>query len=218
MPRQLRVHVPGGFYHVTLRGNHQQGIFIDEGDQRLLNKIVSRAVAAADARLHAYCWMSNHLHLLLQVDQQPLATPMRTIGCEFAREMQKKLGITGHFFERRYHASLVDVDSYFLALIRYIHLNPVEAGIVRQVGEYPWSSHHVYVGSRHEPWVTTEFALAMFGRNRTSALQAYRRFLDCSDAATWTPDQIARPKQFDAAISFAPRTEFASPTRALSTT
>lgn len=207
MPRALRVHFPGAFYHVTLRGNHKQGIFIDEGDQRLLNKIVARAIANADVRLHAYCWMSNHVHLLLQVNQQPLSAPMRTIACEFAREMQRKLGTTGHFFERRYHASLIDVDSYFLAVLRYVHMNPVQAGIVERVEQFAWSSHHAYIGSRTEPWVTTNFALAMLGPNRTSALQAYRRFLDCEEAANWTPDQMDDPKPFNGAVvSFEPRT------------
>jgi putative transposase len=215
MPRPLRVHVPGGIYHVTLRGNHQQAVFVDEGDQRLLNCIVARALQTFGARLHAYCWMTNHLHLLMQVDQQPLSKPMWAIALEFARAMQKKLDRTGHYFERRYFAALVDVDSYFLELIRYIHLNPVRAGIANDPGRYAWSSHHAYVGSRQESWVTTEFALRMFGHSRISAVTAYRRFLDCEDAALWSPDHVKQEPQCPSfrRDDFSARAEFVPPAR-----
>lgn len=187
MPRRLRVHVPGGFYHVTLRGNHQQDVFVAEDDRHLLNRIVARALGTFDARLHAYCWMSNHLHLLVQVGIEPLAGPMRNIASEFARAMQGQLETTGHFFERRYHAKLVDVDSYFKELVRYIHLNPVRAGVVADAAEFLWSSHHAYVGARHEPWVTTDVALSLFGGTRTSAIGAYRGFLGEDGALDWAP-------------------------------
>ena len=147
---------------MTLRGNHQRPIFLADRDRSLLNTIVARAIDNFDARLHAYCWMTNHLHLLLQVGVVPLSDPMRNIAAEFARAMQIKLQTTGHFFERRYHATLVDADAYLLELIRYIHLNPVRAGIVSYPSQYPWSSHHAYIGAREEPWVTTEFGLSMF--------------------------------------------------------
>lgn len=178
MPRRLRIHAPGGFYHVTLRGNHRRTIFVEEGDQRLLNVIVARAISRFDARVHAYCWMTNHIHLLLQAGTEPIGGPMRNIAAEFARAMQSKLGTTGHFFERRYHATLVDSDSYLLQLIRYIHRNPVEAGIATKVVEYPWSSHHAYMGSRSESWVTVNLGLSMFAADRKKAAAAYGRFLE----------------------------------------
>jgi putative transposase len=172
-------------YHVTLRGNHQQPVFLSDEDRDLLNTIVARAVHNFDARLHAYCWMTNHLHLLLQVGASPLTNPMRNIAAEYARAMQIKLRTTGHFFERRYHATLVELDSYLLELIRYIHLNPVRAGIVSQPSRYPWSSHHSYIGTRQETWVTTEFGLSMFARDRQSATLKYLEFLDCPADISW---------------------------------
>lgn len=177
MPRRLRIHVPGGFYHATLRGNHQQNIFVADGDFYLLNKLVARAIEKFGAHLHAYCWMSNHLHLLVQVGDVPLANPMRQIAAEFARAMQSKIATTGHYFERRYHAVLVDSDAYLLELIRYIHLNPVRAGMVSNTAAYPWSSHHAYAGNRTEPWVTTDFALKMFASSRECAIAAYLDFV-----------------------------------------
>ncbi len=187
MPRRLRIHVPGGFYHVTLRGNHQQALFVAEHDRLLLNRIVARAIERFDVRLHAYCWMTNHLHFLLQVDAIALADPMRQIAAEFARAMQAKLATTGHFFERRYHASLVDADSYLLELLRYIHLNPVRARIAADAAGYRWSSHHAYLDSREEPWVTTDFVLAMFSADRRRGQSAYRAFVGCGDDVLWRP-------------------------------
>jgi REP element-mobilizing transposase RayT len=178
MPRPLRIHLAGGFYHVTLRGNHQQDVFVAEQDRHLLNKIVARALERFGARLHAYCWMTNHLHFLLQAGNDPIGNPMRQIASEFARAMQSKLETTGHYFERRYHATLVDVDSYLLELLRYIHLNPVRAGLVRGAAQFPWSSHHAYTGARREAWVTTDFALQLFSADRSRAVTAYRRFVD----------------------------------------
>jgi putative transposase len=187
MPRPLRIHLAGGFYHVTLRGNHRRDIFVAEHDRHLLNAIVARAIEKYGTRVHAYCWMSNHLHFLIQVADAPLAGLMRQIAAEFARAMQLKINTTGHFFERRYHATLVEANSYLLELIRYIHLNPVRAGLVRDPAQFPWSSHHSYIGSKRQPWVTTDFVLPLFGASRASALVAYRAFLDCNDAESWTP-------------------------------
>jgi len=180
VPRRLRIHVPGGFYHVTLRGNHQQDIFRSDGDRQLLNAIVARAIEAYSARIHAYCWMSNHLHFLMQVGEQPLGNVMRQIASGYARAFQQKLPTTGHLFERRHHASLVDVDSYLLELLRYIHLNPVRANLVSRPAEYRWSSHLAYAGRKAaEPWLTTSFALAMFSEDVRSAHAAYGRFMEC---------------------------------------
>lgn len=182
MPRRLRIHAPGGFYHVTLRGNHQQAIFHCESDRRLLNAIVARCLDTFFVRLHAYCWMTNHLHLVVQVSDQPLSSFMRQVASEFSRAMQVKMSTTGHLFERRYHATLVDANSYLLELVRYVHLNPVRANIVPDPGLFEWSSHHVYVGTRTEPWVTTDFVLREFSSERARAVQAYRDFVRAEPA------------------------------------
>jgi putative transposase len=177
MPRRLRIHVPGGFYHATLRGNHRRDIFFAEHDYQLLSRIVARCLDRFVARLHAYCWMSNHLHLLIQVSDQPLSCFMRQVASEFARAMQEKISTTGHWFERRYHSTVVDADSYLLELVRYIHLNPAKANIVKDLGDYRWSSHHAYLGTRAEAWVSTDFVLQMFSSDRARAVAAYREFL-----------------------------------------
>ncbi|MEJ0088091.1 MAG: transposase [Pseudomonadota bacterium] len=190
MPRAPRIHVPGGFYHITLRGNHREAIFVVESDRLLLNTIVELALATHGARIHAYCWMTNHLHMLVQIGADPLANLIRRIASGYARTFQANRDTTGHLFEKRYHAVLVDTDTYLLELIRYIHLNPVRAKLVPEVSLYRWSSHHAYRGLNVDRWVATDFALQMFSADRAKAIKAYRDFVDC--------DADAVPSPFDA--------------------
>lgn len=165
-------------YHVTLRGNHQQDIFFTDADRDRLSKLFSAALAHQGARLHAYCYMTNHIHAVIQVGEKPLGPLILRIASRYARVTQEGLATTGHLFEKRYHSVLVDAESYFKVLLRYIHLNPVAAGLVRSPDEYPWSSHHAYIGRRREDWLTTDFGLSFFGSDASRAVQAYRRFVD----------------------------------------
>jgi len=180
MPRRRRIHVPGAFYHVTLRGNHRQKIFFRRTDRQLLDKIVAETIDRYSTRLHAYCYMTNHLHFLFQVSATPLGRVMMCIASRYARTVQARLDTTGHLFERRYHPIVVDADEYLLAILRYIHRNPVEAGIVTAVKDYPWSSHHAYLGADTQTWVTTGFALRLFHSERGKAIAAYQRFVEGS--------------------------------------
>ncbi|HEX5161086.1 MAG TPA: transposase [Steroidobacteraceae bacterium] len=183
MPRKLRIHVAGGFYHATLRGNHRQNIFRHDGERTLLKTIVTRAIDRYQARVHAYCWMSNHIHLLVQVGEIPLGRVMQKIASEYARAFQQNLDTTGHLFENRYHATMVDTDAYLLEVVRYVHQNPVRAGLTARVGQYRWSSHAAYAGSSSEPWVTTNFALGLLAADRRRAVVRYRAFVDEMPAA-----------------------------------
>ena len=146
MPRLPRLHVAGGFYHVTLRGNHREPLFGSDSDRRVLNSIVAESIERDRARVHIVCWMTNHLHLLMQVADAPLGKVMQRIAMRYSRYRHRRLKTTGHLFERRYQAKLVDMDSYAIALLRYIHLNPVVASIVPDPAEYPWSSYRAYLG------------------------------------------------------------------------
>ena len=128
-------------------------------------------------RVHAYCWMSNHVHMLVQVADIPLGRAIMRIAGRYAREMQRHRATTGHFFERRYRAILVDADSYLLELIRYIHLNPVRAGIVQDPSAYRWSGHRTYLGLETTPWLTTDFALSLFAGELAAARERYRQFV-----------------------------------------
>src|SRR5687767_10003480 len=185
MPRSPLIHAPGAMYHVTLRGNHRQDIFFTPDDRSLLTYIIRDILVDCGAQLHAYCYMTNHIHALLQVSDTPLSKIMLLMAGRYARRVQARLETTGHLLEKRYHALLVDADEYLLALLRYIHLNPVRASLVSSPDEYPWSSHHAYLGRRYEPWLTTQFALRMLGTDRQRATAAYESLI--RSASTGSP-------------------------------
>jgi REP element-mobilizing transposase RayT len=174
------VHVPGGLYHVILRGNHQQAIFELPADYQTFEDLLARALRRYDARVHAYCWMTNHVHLAAQVGDARLGRLIQSVASSYARRKQQKVPTTGHLFERRYRATLVDTDSYWLTLVRYIHRNPVEAGLVPDCGDYRWSSHGSYLGRGCPAWLTTAPTLAMFGDTILEATAAYHRFMASS--------------------------------------
>lgn len=190
--RRPRLHVPGGCYHVTLRGNHRQDIFFVEEDRGRLDNFVATAVAQVGARIHAYCWMTNHIHLLVQVADMPLGAFMQRIASRYARAVQERVPTTGHLFQNRYHALLVDVDRYFLALLRYIHLNPVRSGLVADPADYPWTSHRAYLGVASCNWLETEFGLRMFGSDVAAARARYQAFVAQAIGAPRDP-QLAAP-------------------------
>ena len=177
MPRKPRLHVPGGFYHVILRGNHREPLFGADHDRAYLNALVGDAAARFDLRIHAYCWMTNHLHLAVRVGDTPLAKPMQRLAMRYSRHIHRGAGQSGHLFERRFRAILVDADSYLKSLVRYIHLNPVVAGMVAEPMAYRWSSHRDYLGQRTVPWLDTDFVLETFGATVGVARVRYAQFM-----------------------------------------
>jgi REP element-mobilizing transposase RayT len=197
MARPLRLHVPNGFYHVTLRGNHRQPIFFRASDRDLLNGIVSRVVSQLGIRIHAFCWMSNHIHMLVQVSSRPLGDAIMRIAGRYARAAQSNIETTGHLFERRHHAALVDEDRYLVTLIRYIHQNPVRAGLVDDPLDYPWSSHHNYLGRPDPDWVTTRFALGVLGNRRATAMARYRELMSSPSPDRWGIGELELNREHD---------------------
>jgi len=177
MPRPKRLHMPGGFYHVMLRGNHRQRIFFGDSHLRRFEDLVADAVERCGIRVHAYCWMPNHVHLAIQVADLPLGAPMQRIASRYARFVQRKVPTTGHLFERRYRAILVDDVRYLLELVRYIHLNPVRAALVADPASYEWSGHRAYLGADSRPWMTTDHTLRLLAREAGAARQAYVKFV-----------------------------------------
>jgi len=177
MPRKPRIHLPGGFYHVMLRGNGGQDIFLDPGDGRLFLDILGEAAARFGLRIHAWCLMPNHAHLLLQVGAEPLARFMQRVTQRYTARINKREERAGHLFQGRYRAVLVDADSYLMELVRYIHLNPVRAGLADSPEAWRWSSHRGYLGREALALLTTEDLLARFDANRAAAIKRYRDFV-----------------------------------------
>jgi REP element-mobilizing transposase RayT len=192
MPRKPRIHLPGGFYHVMLRGNGGQDIFLDPQDGRLFLTILAEAAERSGMRIHAWCLMPNHAHLLLQVGVEPLSHAMQRVTQRYTGRINKREQRAGHLFQGRYKAVLVDADGYLLALARYIHLNPVRAGLAKAPDAWRWSSHRAYLGLDDAPFLTTDDLLGRFAGPRKTAIKRYRAFI-AEGMGEAAPDLFDRP-------------------------
>jgi putative transposase len=200
MARSPRIHVPGAIYHVTLRGNHRQDIFFTPADRERMKDLIADVMEKCAARIHAYCFMTNHIHAVIQVGDVPLGRLMLRVASPYARAVQMRLDTTGHLFEKRYHPVLVDAETYLLELLRYLHFNPVRGRLSKSVDEYPWSSHHAYNGARSEPWLTTDFALSLFAADSVRAIDAYRAFMRLGAAQGTVESPFAHRNSSDSRI------------------
>jgi putative transposase len=177
MPRKPRLHVPGGLYHVILRGNGRQAVFFDTDDRERWNSQIQTGLDRYGHRLHAYCWMTNHVHMAVQCAEAPLSDLMRLVASGYARATNRKYGRSGHLFERRHRALLLNDDTYLIELVRYIHHNPLRAGMVADLGAYRWSSHGAYLTGDAPDWLTTRLVLSVFGPTTAAARARYRLFM-----------------------------------------
>jgi REP element-mobilizing transposase RayT len=170
MPRKRRIHYPGAIYHVMLRGNAKQDIFHGDEEYRHFESILADGLEEYSLTLHAYCWMKNHVHMALQVKEAPLSKFMQTLSQRYTQWINKKHERVGHLFQGRYKAILVDKDDYLAELIRYIHLNPVRAGIVGDPTDYTFSSHAAYAGHVKAPsWLFIDRNHGQFGKTLSGA-------------------------------------------------
>ncbi len=157
MARRARIHVPGGVYHVILRGNGGQDIFFEDADRDRVYLLLQEGVERFGHRIHGFCLMTHQLHLAVEVREVPLSKIMQNVAFRYTRWVNKRQGRMGHLFQGRYKAIVVDAYGYLMELIRYIHLNPVRAGLVRHPEEYPWTGHRAYLGEETLPWLSTEW-------------------------------------------------------------
>lgn len=177
MARKPRLHFPGGLYHVMLRGNGGQAIFFDEGDRYHLYLLLQEGVERFGHRIHGFCAMTNHLHLAVQVAEVPLSKIMQNVSFRYTRWINRRQRRSGHLFQGRYKAIVVDADSYLLELVRYIHLNPVRSELVTDPLEYSWSGHRTYLGQEILPWLTTGWVLSTFAKQADVARGRYYDFV-----------------------------------------
>ena len=146
MPRHPRVHAEGLLYHVMARGNDGQKIFLRQSDYQAFIEALRTVRQRYPVSLYAYVLMSNHFHLLLEVDRFPTARILQSLLTCYVRRFNEIHHRRGHLFEGRYKAIVCDRDSYLLELVRYIHLNPVRAAMVKRPSEWQWSGHGEYLG------------------------------------------------------------------------
>lgn len=177
MPRARRIHVNGGMYHTMLRGNHRDAIFRTPEDRDEFEDILGQTLERFGSRVLAYCWMTNHVHAVVQVADRPLGRLVQLLASRYARRFQRRVPTTGHLFERRYRDRLITDLNYLLQVVRYIHLNPVEAGMVTDPARYRWSSHQHYIGMPAPDWLVVDQVLGRFGGSPREAVAAYLAFL-----------------------------------------
>ena len=183
MARKPRLHYPGALYHVILRGNARQDIFITEEDRYRFYLFVQEGLERYGHRVLAFCLMTNHIHLAIQVTDVPLSRIMQNLTFRYTRWFNWRSKRNGHLFQGRYKAILVDADSYLLELAAYIHLNPVRAAMVIKAEDYKWSSHKAYCGTEQIAWLNTEYILSHFSADHSIACQLFSKYVceRCND-------------------------------------
>jgi REP element-mobilizing transposase RayT len=175
--RPLRLLVPDGIYHVTVRGNARGAVFLDDDDRLAFLDLLARVVDRFGWVLHAYCLMSNHYHLLVQTPRPNLSTSMRQLNGVYAQRFNKRRKRVGHLFQARFGAKLVQEEGYFLGAARYVILNPVRAQIVERPEDWPWSSYRATAGlDPRPPFLTISAILDQF-TGAPDTRSAYRDYV-----------------------------------------
>jgi REP element-mobilizing transposase RayT len=160
-----------------LRGINRQDIFIDREDYRSFLFTLARAKKETGCRIFGYCLMRNHVHLLLQEGEDPLESTMKRIGASYVYWYNRKYKRTGHLFQDRFKSEPVEDDPYLLVVLRYIHNNPLVAGLVEKAGDYQWSSYNDYlVDSPSSDLTDTAFILGIFDSDRARARELFKQF------------------------------------------
>jgi len=177
MARPLRLEFPGALYHITARGNERKEIYREQEDYILFLKTLSQVVEETGWLLHAYCLMPNHYHLLLETPEANLSKGMRQLNGIYTQRFNRKYKRSGHLFQGRYKAFLVEKEMYLLELCRYIALNPVRAKIVDNPEKWPYSSYCATAGLNSSSLLYTDWVLSQFGRKKKKAQLAYREFV-----------------------------------------
>lgn len=178
MSRPLRIEYPGALYHVTSRGNARKKIFRDDQDKEIFLDTFASVVKRYNWLCHAYCLMDNHYHLIIETPDANLSKGMRQLNGVYTQRYNKRHGKTGHVFQGRFKALLVQKDTYLLELSRYVVLNPVRVRIIEDPKDWKWSSYPATAGlTKTLDYVTTDWLLQQFGSKRKTAVGRYKEFV-----------------------------------------
>lgn len=184
MPRVRREKSESGIYHIMVRGIDKMNIFLDREDRyRYLDTLQRYLVLETHHyELYAFCLMSNHVHLLIKEFEASASILMQSVGVSYAYYFNQKYARIGHLFQDRYRSEVIDSDPYFLACCRYIHNNPVAAGLVSLPEAYQWSSYGAYLGrSEWSKMLESDTLLSRFGNDMTKAIMRLREFTAASN-------------------------------------
>ncbi len=191
MPRQSRIDAPGALHHIIARGNEKRNIFEDTLDRQQFLARLGDILSTTHTMCYAWAIIANHFHLLLRTGSVPIATVMRRLLTGYAIYFNRKHRRYGHLFQNRYKSILCQEDPYFLELVRYIHLNPLRAKVVKgltSLDKYPYSGHSVLMGRVEHEWQDTDYVLECFGKRVTGARFKYRDFIEKGVAMGKRPD------------------------------
>lgn len=191
MARPLRIEYPGAFYHVINRGQRQEPIVEDDHDRQRFVACLEKMCGQYATRIHAYCLMTNHYHLILETSEANLSRAIQWLNVSYASYFNRKHQYAGHLFQGRYKAIVGEADEYLESLSRYIHLNPVRAHIVKKPGDYAWSSCQYFVKSQKTPdWINLDRTLSGFGKTARVARNRYRAYLMETDPIDPSKDRL----------------------------
>jgi putative transposase len=160
--RQVRTWFAGAKYHVTSRGIRRSPLFLEDEDFEKYLAIIGETKARYPFTLNSFCLMTNHTHLQLKTLETPLPLIMKHLNTKYAKYFNKKYDFSGHVFDKRYGAELLNSPEYEIDVSKYIHLNPVAAGIVMAPEDYPWSSYRAYAFNEKLPLIEAEPILSYF--------------------------------------------------------
>ncbi len=181
MPRQARLDAPGTLHHVMIRGTERQRIFREDKDRQHFLSQIARISEDTGARILAWVLMDSHVHILMFSGPAGISKFMRRLLTGYAVWYNRKHHRTGHLFQNRYKSIVCEEETYLLELVRYIHLNPMRAGIVKNMEEldrYPWGGHGVLIGRNKNDWQEREYVLNQFSQTKGKAIRAYRSFME----------------------------------------
>ena len=180
MPRKARIDAPGGLHHIIVRGIERRKIFYDDKDRNNLIKRLDAVLTNTQTACFAWAFLSNHAHLLLRTGTAPIATTMRRLLTGYAVSFNRRHRRHGQLFQNRYKSILCQEDTYLLELVRYIHLNPLRAGLVtdlKQLDKYPYCGHSVLMGKRKRDWQDVDYILKFYDSKCSTARRRYREYV-----------------------------------------
>ena len=180
MPRGPRIDYPGLLHHVIVRGIERREIFTKEDDYEDFINRLEESLKNSGAEVFAWVLMPNHFHLLIRIGVKPLTSIMRGLLTGYALSYNRKHKRVGYLYQGRYKSIACEEEPYLLELVRYIHLNPLRANLVKtppELDRYRWSGHSVIMGNQKVSWQNTQEILSRFGRTETEARRKYREFV-----------------------------------------
>lgn len=193
MPRESRIDAPAALHHVMIRGIERTAIFRDDKDREAFLDRLAGVLLESSTPCYAWSLMGNHAHFLFRTGEMPIARVMRKLLTGYAVSFNRRHRRHGHLFQNRYKSILCEEDAYLLELVRYIHLNPLRAGVVdnlRELGLYSYSGHCVLMGKKKREWQERDYVLGYFGGTEREARKEYFSFVSKGVKEGRRPDLV----------------------------